>query len=88
MASTRLRAALDSIDAANSRDPKRVAFEGADHPAEAVYGWRMARVLTQLYPEASEPLQIAARGQHIERWTHPRGAFPEGRESYLRWRAS
>ena len=32
--------------------------------------------------------QIAARAQHIRRWTVPREDFPEGREGYLRWRTS
>src|SRR5215813_8746638 len=37
-------------------------------------------------PAASEPLTIAVRGQHIERWTSPRKASPDGRVGYLRWR--
>ena len=40
----------------------------------------------RLHPDASEELRIAARGQHIERWTSPRDAYPEGREGYLTWR--
>ncbi len=86
MASDRLGIALDAIDAANGQDPNRIEFEGAVHPAELVYGQRMSRTLLRLYPEASEHLRIAARGQHIERWTSPRGSFPQGREGYLRWR--
>jgi hypothetical protein len=37
-------------------------------------------------PHASEHLRIAARGQHVERWTSPRRSYPEGRVGYLRWR--
>jgi hypothetical protein len=31
-------------------------------------------------------LKIAARAQHIERWTVPRSSYPEGRIAYLTWR--
>lgn len=79
---TRLARTLAAIDAANDADPDR--SEGA--PAARLYGERMTAELDRLVPGASEELRIAARGQHIERWTSPRGAFPEGREGYLAWR--
>lgn len=79
---TRLARTLAAIDAANAADPDR--DEGA--PAALLYGQRMSAELARLLPEASEELQIAARGQHIERWTSPRSAYPEGREGYLAWR--
>ncbi|MDZ4134321.1 MAG: DUF4202 domain-containing protein, partial [Paracoccaceae bacterium] len=40
----------------------------------------------RLVPGASEVLQIAARGQHVERWQLPRTDYPEGRDGYLEWR--
>lgn len=79
---TRLAHTLSAIDAANDLDPDR--SEGA--PAARLYGERMSAELARLFPEASEELQIAARGQHIERWTSPRAHYPEGREGYLAWR--
>ena len=79
---TRLARALALIDAANAADPTRV--DG--HPAAAVYGARMSAELARLFPQASEPLQIAARGQHVERWLLARSAWPEGRTGYLDWR--
>lgn len=79
---TRLARALAAIDAANAADPDR--SEGA--PAALLYGERMSAELDRLFPAASEELKVAARGQHIERWTSPRGAWPEGREGYLAWR--
>ena len=87
MADPRLAAVLEAIDDANGRDPNRVAVDGAQRPAELVYGLRMSRTLERLYPEASELLRIAARGQHIERWTSPRADYPMTRDGYLRWRA-
>lgn len=88
MPSSRLNKALAAIDAANEGDPRRVAFEGAERGAEEVYSRRMSRTLERLYPEASEHLRIAARGQHIERWTHPRSGYPRTRQGYLRWRSA
>lgn len=78
----RLSRALAAVDAVNAEDPDR--SEGA--PAALLYGQRMSAELARLVPDASEPLQIAARGQHIERWTSPRSGYPEGREGYLAWR--
>ncbi|MDJ0949197.1 MAG: DUF4202 domain-containing protein [Alphaproteobacteria bacterium] len=88
MSNARLDAALSGIDAANGADPNRVSVDGADQPAELVYGERMSRTLSRLYPDASEHLRIAARGQHIERWTSPRADYPMDREGYLRWRTA
>ncbi len=77
-----LAAALAAIDAANAADPDR--SEGA--PAAQLYGQRMTTELQRLFPNASEPLQVAARGQHIERWVLKRADYPQGREGYLTWR--
>ena len=79
---TRLARTLAAIDAANAADPDR--SEGA--PAARLYGERMTAELERLFPDASDELRIAARGQHIERWSSLRAAYPEGREGYLAWR--
>lgn len=73
----RLSAALAAIDAANAPGPDQ---------ADLIYGQRMSAELALLHPQAAEPLQIACRGQHIERWMLPRADFPEGRAGYLAWR--
>ena len=79
----RLNALLSAIDAVNAADPVR----GAGGLARAVlYGQRMSDALSAFRPGASEPLQIAARAQHIERWTMPRESHGEGRIAYLKWR--
>ena len=83
---TRLEDVIAAIDAANERDPNTTEVDGGPRPAELVYGRRMSATLARLAPAASEPLRIAARGQHIERWTSPRRRYPEGRVGYLRWR--
>ena len=79
---TRLQTALDAIDAANKNDPK--LDEG--QPEAFLYGTRMTEEANRLFPNASEELQIAARGQHIERWILKRADYPEGRVGYLKWR--
>ena len=77
-----LGAALSAIDLANSADPDK--SEGT--PAAELYGQRMSAELERLFPDASDCLQIAARGQHIERWVLQRADYPQGREGYLTWR--
>lgn len=79
---TPLETVLAAIDAANAADPN--LEDGV--AASLRYGQRMSAELATLFPDASDELQIAARGQHIERWTLPRTDFPEGREGYLTWR--
>lgn len=79
---SRLAAVLAAIDAANAADPG----EEEGRPAALLYGARMSAELARLAPDASEHLQIAARGQHVERWQLARADYPEGREGYLAWR--
>lgn len=80
--SERKQAVLDAIDAANAKDPN---IEDGQ-PEALLYGKRMSAELDRLFPDASDPLQLAARGQHIERWKLARTEFPEGRAGYLAWR--
>lgn len=79
---TRLQTALDAIDTANAKDPDM----DDGQPKELLYGQRMSEECNRLFPNASDALQIAARGQHIERWVLKRKDFPEGRAGYLKWR--
>ncbi len=85
-ANFRLTAAIGAIDAANACDPNVIDADGRKEPAELVYGRRMSATLARIDKTASECLQIAARGQHIERWTSPRKGHPAGRAGYLKWR--
>ena len=79
MTSQRFEDTLAAIDAANSKDPRRVAVDGSELPVELIYGQRMSEVLDELAPDASELLKIAVRAQHIERWTSPRKDYPDGK---------
>jgi len=82
----RCASVLAAIDAANARDPNEIEVDGLRRPAELVYGARMSATLDRMAPCASVHLRIAARGQHVERWTSPRKSYPEGRAGYLKWR--
>jgi len=82
----RFQTVIAAIDAANARDPNCAESDGRSEPGELVYGRRMTATLARIAPDASEHLRIAARGQHIERWTSPRKSYPEGRVGYLKWR--
>jgi hypothetical protein len=50
-----------------------------------LYGQRMTRDAGPIRARCARTLKIAARAQHIERWTIPR-SYPEGRIPYLTWR--
>lgn len=84
--SRRFEDALARIDAAHAEDPERELFEGEELPAELVYARRMTAWLERLEPEASEELRLAARCQHLRRWTIPRDDYPRDRRGYLAWR--
>ena len=80
--SDRLAQAFAAIDAANSADPTLEKGQ----PAALLYGLRMTAEVAPLFPDASDILQIAARGQHIERWLLPRTDYTDGLPGYLNWR--
>ncbi|MFN8639743.1 MAG: DUF4202 domain-containing protein [Dehalococcoidia bacterium] len=82
--------AIGRIDAANALDPNRITSRGMEAPKELVHAalatgwaWRLREVDGDV---PSEPLLLAARAHHIERWLVPRSAYPDGRTGYLRWR--
>ncbi len=84
--SERLTKALEEIDRFNRQDPRREIVDGVAYPQELIYSKRLTEWVLKLNPEPSEALLIAARGQHICRWTIPRENYPMGRGGYLRWR--
>jgi tRNAThr (cytosine32-N3)-methyltransferase len=80
-----LTRARELVDAAHAADPNRTA-DG--RPAEFVYADRMEAWVARVAPDATPLLRLAARCQHLERWSVPRATFPEGRAGYLKWRQS
>jgi tRNAThr (cytosine32-N3)-methyltransferase len=73
------------IDAAHAADPHRTADGMA---SELVYADRLEAWVARLVPDASPLLRLAARCQHLERWSVPRASFPEGKGGYFAWRKS
>ncbi|WP_420581727.1 DUF4202 domain-containing protein [Reichenbachiella sp.] len=77
---------LAKIDAINAEDPNAVLYHGEECPKELVYGQRMTDMLHEYDSAPSIAMQIAARGQHIQRWAIPRSDYPMDRKGYLKWR--
>src|SRR6266536_2711281 len=82
----RFEAAIRRFDEENSRDPNLEIAEGVARPRELVYAERLTDWVRKLCPDASEALRLAARCQHIGRWTIRRDRFPPTRAGYLKWR--
>lgn len=73
------------VDTAHAADPQRTP-DG--RPAELVYADRMERWVERLVPNAAPLLKLAARCQHLERWSVPRASFPLDKPGYHAWRRS
>jgi uncharacterized protein DUF4202 len=84
----RFQKAMQSFDAANADDPHLEQVDGVTYPKELLYAQRMTTWLGRFAPDASEALRLAARGQHIRRWTLPRSQYPTDRRGYLQWRTA
>jgi len=84
----RFAAAIARFDAANAEDPNRALNGGEARPKELLYAERMSEWLEAFAPGASEAVQLAARCQHIQRWTIRRAEFPEGKAGYKKWRTT
>lgn len=82
----RFRKAIEGFDCANADDPNMELVSSRQQAKELVYSQRMTATLDEFEPTASEVVRLAARCQHIRRWTIPRATYPEGRDGYRRWR--
>ncbi len=78
--------AIQEFDAVHREDPRSVLVDDQEVPWSLLYHQRMTHWLKHLAPDASEPLLLAARCQHIRRWTIPRRDYPMDRSGYKRWR--
>jgi len=83
----RFEAAIRRFDAENSRDPNTEIVNGVPRQRELVYAQWLTDWVLKLKPDASEELRLAARCQHLCRWTIARGSYPMTRAGYLKWRA-
>ena len=65
------------IDSAHAADPEQLELSYADS---------MERWLLRVNPSAEPLLRLAARCQHLERWTVPRTSYPMDKAGYHAWR--
>ncbi len=77
--------ARELIDAVHATDPKRT---GDGRSVELVYADRMEAWVVLASAAPTPLLRLAARCQHLERWSVPRTNFPDGKVGYLSWRKS
>jgi hypothetical protein len=82
----RFAAAIRRFDEENSRDPNQLLVEGHPVPREVRYAQWLTDWVLKLRPDASEPLRLAARCQHLCRWMISRDSYPQTRAGYLQWR--
>jgi hypothetical protein len=82
----RFEAALRRFDEENARDPNVEQVAGVARPRELIYAQWLTEWVLKLNPDASEPLRLAARCQHLCRWMVPRNSYPMTRAGYLKWR--
>ena len=82
----RFERAIAEIDRANMGDPFVVLVDGQPRPKELAHAELMTHWVRKLDPSATQVQLLAARANHLRRWTVPRSSFPDGRAGYLRWR--
>ncbi len=84
----RFKNTIADFDAINAQDPNLLDLDGKQQPKELVYSQRLCEMLTRYAPEASEALKLAARAQHIQRWTSPRSDYLMTKPGYMQWRSN
>ncbi|MFD4836518.1 DUF4202 domain-containing protein [Achromobacter sp. NPDC058515] len=82
----RLRQTLRLFDQYNGADPNLFSWDGQTCPQELFLAEKLHEWVVKLAPDASEPLILASKCQHIGRWEITRDSYPEGRIGYLSWR--
>lgn len=88
MSTTPFERAVAALCQANSEDPRRVEADGVSVPQEVAHANALVAWVRRLTDDPPDALVLAAYGQHIRRWQHPRSEYPEGRTGYLRWRTA
>jgi hypothetical protein len=86
MNSATIGPAISRFDEENARDPNMELENGIPCPRELFFARRLSEWVLRLEPQASDPLRLASRCQHICRWMIPRDSYPMTRPGYLKWR--
>jgi hypothetical protein len=82
----KIRLAHEAFDQMNARDPNCIEVNGTSQPRELALARWLSDWVTRIAPNPSVALRLAARCQHLMRFSFPRTAYPEGRVGYLKWR--
>lgn len=83
----RFTQAIAAIDGVNAEDPNTIDVDGESVGYELWFSRELFSWVFRLDANASEALLLAARSQHIARWTSPRSDYPMDRPGYLKWRS-
>ena len=78
--------AIQAFDAIHRTDPRGIVIAGEELCWSLHYHDRLTHWVRSLSPDASEALLLAARCQHIRRWTIPRDQYPMNKSGYKQWR--
>lgn len=82
----RLAQTLLRFDQYNGTDPNLFTWQGETCPQELFLAQKLHEWVLKLAPDATPPLLLASRCQHIGRWEIARKSYPDGRVGYLTWR--
>ena len=82
------KTAIELIDKVHNQDPNSETTDGMEVKAELLYSNRMLAILEKVAPDASLELKLAAKCQHISRWSIPRATFSMDKKGYYQWRAA
>lgn len=74
------------FDRLNSADPKTVQTETGEVPFQLFHSRELTSNIHKLTSSPSIALLLAARSQHLLRFTKPRSSYPEGKAGYHKWK--
>jgi hypothetical protein len=80
--------AIRRIDDIHTIDSSIEIIDGDKIKAELLYSNRMLAILEKVEPNSSNELKLAAKCQHMSRWSIPRTTFPMDKKGYYQWRAA
>ena len=81
----RLQEAFAILDGMHREEPAASARQ-ENILASLGYHQRLSQWVERLAPQASAALRLAARSQHVRRWSIPRDSYPMTRKGYRDWR--
>lgn len=88
MEQTQYTTAIELINSVHNQDPNSETIDGVEIKAELLYSERMLAILEKVAPDASFELKLAAKCQHMSRWSIPRATFSLDKKGYYQWRSA